>query len=258
MNGGLMNNQIMQTAEPFFFPGGPTGCLLIHGFTGTPKEMLWMGEYLSKRGFTVLGIRLAGHATDPEDMRRAHWWDWIASVEDGLSILRGATRQVYTIGLSMGGILSLIAASRYVLNGAVAISTPYQLPSDWRKRFIRPLSFLIRKIGKGQPDWQNPSAAKDHVEYPYYPTSAILQLQALLAQMRSGLSEIRIPVLLVHSKKDGNISPINMDLIHDHLGTSDKHKLLVEHSGHVIIREPDREQVFKAIIDFIRRVNKLK
>ncbi|HBF40708.1 MAG TPA: carboxylesterase, partial [Anaerolineaceae bacterium] len=29
----------MQGAEPFLFKGNDTGCLLIHGFTGTPFEM---------------------------------------------------------------------------------------------------------------------------------------------------------------------------------------------------------------------------
>jgi hypothetical protein len=53
-------SQIISTAEPFFFPGGPIGVLLVHGFTGSPKEMRWMGEYLAQDGFTVLGIRLPG------------------------------------------------------------------------------------------------------------------------------------------------------------------------------------------------------
>jgi carboxylesterase len=217
-----------------------------------------MGDYLSKKGFTVLGIRLAGHATSPEDMRRSSWRDWVTSVEDGITLLRGATRKVYTIGLSMGGALSLIAASRYPIDGAVAISTPYDMPPDWRLAFIKPLSIIIRNVPKGQPDWQNPEAAVDHAEYPYYPSGSILQLKALLAEMRSGLAGIKIPVLLVHSKMDKSIDPSNLDRIFSNIGTTDKTRLLVDKSGHVIVREPNREFVFKATVDFIRRVNKQK
>jgi len=249
---------ILQGAEPFYFPGGPTGCLLIHGFTGTPREMLWMGEYLSKKGFTVLGIRLAGHATDPEDLRRSHWRDWIVSVEDGINLLHGVCKNIYTIGLSMGGALSLVAASRYRIDGAVAISTPYHLPRDWRMPFLKPLSLIIRNVGKGQPDWQNPEAARDHAEYPYYPSASILQLKGLLAEMRAGLAEIEVPVLLVHSKIDKGVAFENMERIMHALRVSDKTAFPVEHSGHVIVREPDRDLVFRATEDFIKRVNKLK
>ena len=66
----LMKKLTIPTAEPFFFPGEKsTGVLLTHGFTGAPKEMRWMGEYLNREhGYPCLGVRLAGHATRPEDM----------------------------------------------------------------------------------------------------------------------------------------------------------------------------------------------
>lgn len=64
---------ILAGAEPFFLPGGEKGVLLIHGFTGLPAELLLMGEALNKQGFTVLGVRLAGHGTTVEDMSHMTW-----------------------------------------------------------------------------------------------------------------------------------------------------------------------------------------
>ena len=96
-------SQIIPTAEPFLLPGDSSkpACLLIHGFTGTPKEMRWMGEFLNRQGYTCLAVRLTGHATDPEDMIRSRWTDWAASVEDGYALLRGLTDNIFLIGLSM-------------------------------------------------------------------------------------------------------------------------------------------------------------
>jgi carboxylesterase len=87
--------QIIPTAEPFFFPGKQTtlGCLLIHGFTGAPKEMRLMGKFLAERGYTSLGVRLAGHATHPDDMIRTRYTDWLASVEDGYAMLRDSVER---------------------------------------------------------------------------------------------------------------------------------------------------------------------
>jgi carboxylesterase len=52
-----MEGAILAGAEPFSFPGGDVGCLLVHGFTGNPSSMRPMGEYLSGQGFTVVGPR---------------------------------------------------------------------------------------------------------------------------------------------------------------------------------------------------------
>lgn len=246
---------IIPTAEPFFFPGGPTGVLLIHGFTGSPFEMRWMGEYLAEQGYTVLGIRLAGHATKTEDMLRVRWQDWVASVEDGFHLIKGCCKEFFAAGLSMGGVLTLHAASRLPLTGAIAMSTPYSLASDWRLSIIEYIHQIKPRVEKGPPDWHNPEAAKDHIDYPYYPSRAIAELRDLLVEMRKVLPDIKIPVLLIHSKKDSGVAPTNSEKIYQSLGCKDKSLLWVENSGHVITREPDRLQVFQATDAFIRRLS---
>ena len=238
-------------------PGDDTGCLLVHGFTGTPKEMRWLGEYLNAAGRSVLGVRLAGHATSLDDMARTRWQDWLASVEDGLGLPSGVTTRIFVLGLSMRGVPSLPAGARYPVAGVVAMSTPYQMQPDWRLRFVRPISAVMPRVDKGAPDWRNPDAARDHVDYPYYPTRSVGELNSLLAEMRAALPSVRVPVLLVHSRQDTGVPPANMENIYARLGSSDKTMLWVENSGHVIIREPEREKIFEAALQFITRVQPL-
>ena len=247
-------SQIIPSAEPFFFHRGPTACLLIHGFTGAPKEMRWMGEYLADQGNTVLGVRLAGHATRPADLIRTRWQDWLASVEDGYNLLKDDYTHIFVCGLSMGGILSLLFASRFPVTGVIAMSTPYALPDDWRLRYLKLFRWVIPSVAKGPSDWRNPEAARDHIDYPAYPTRAILEVHYLLVEMRRSLPQVSTPVLLIHSRQDGGVLPENMPRIHDHLGTSDKQMVWVENSGHVITREPERQRAFEAAQAFIQRV----
>lgn len=82
---------------------------MVHGFTGAPKEMRGIGDYLKGHGITVIGIRLTGHATQMSGMVRTRWEDWLASVEDGINLLSDFCDQIFIAGLSMGGILALLA-----------------------------------------------------------------------------------------------------------------------------------------------------
>lgn len=251
--------QIIPTAEPFLFPGNKTGCLLIHGFTGTPKEMRWMGEYLNhEQDFTCLGVRLAGHATRPQDMIRSRWTDWTSSVEDGYHLLRGMADRIYFIGLSMGGALSLLMSTWLEANGAVVMSTPYEMPEEHPKWQMRLYSYFRPYAPKSKEPpgsgWFDKSAYANHVSYPLNPVRSAVELKTLLGKMRVALPMVRVPVLMIHSKDDNYILPENMEHIYAELGNSDKTKLYVTGSGHVVSSDAARESAFKATADFILRI----
>lgn len=252
----MTNSQIMPGAEPFFLPGNKIGCLLIHGFTGTPKEMRLMGDYLNGKGFTVYGIRLAGHATQIEDLVRSRWQDWVVSVEEGIDVLRSSCSRVFSLGLSMGGILSLIAANRFEIEGSVCMSTPYEISRDWRLKFAKPMSLFIPSIPKGRSETQDQVTSKAHLDYPVYPTRAIAELNSLQDEMHRIIPAIKKPVLLIHSKGDG-ISYKNSERIYQLLTVKDKELYLLEKSGHIITEDVERMQVFQKVEKFIKRLAKI-
>src|SRR3974377_832316 len=100
---GASANQI----QPFALDRGPIGCMLLHGFTAAPKEMRPLGEYLAARDFSVRGVRFAGHGTSPEDLARTTWRDWVNSADAAIEELRKRGGPVWSIGLSLGGLVSL-------------------------------------------------------------------------------------------------------------------------------------------------------
>jgi len=257
--------QIIPTTEPFFFQGGRTGVLLIHGFTGTPKEMRYMGEDLNKHGFTVLGIRLAGHATTPEDMRASRWTDWTASVEDGFHLLSNSVERIFLAGLSMGGVLSLLMSTTLNVAGVIAMATPYQMPRDphYPLWFIRLYGKIIKYAPKSKEppgsSWFDKEAFAQHISYPQNPITSIAELKILLWQMQAALPKATKPVLLIHSKNDTYVPPENMEMIYNGLtNVSDKTKIYVTESGHVVTSDAERRRVFELAREFIRRVESSK
>jgi carboxylesterase len=249
---------IQEDGKPFFFQGGRTGCLLIHGTTGTPKEMRWLGEYLASRGISVLGCRLFGHATDQSDLLRARWYDWLASVEDAYHILSGMCDQIFISGVSLGGLLSLYFASQFPVAGLITCSTPHSMPEKLAV-VLRPvlplLSNFWRYFPKGEPDWHDIELHKDHLEYPSYPIRVATELHRLIDAVQKALPNITAPAFIIHSLKDATVPYQHAEKIYNSLGSKDKELFWLEKSGHNVTRDSERDKVFIATSNFIQRVS---
>jgi carboxylesterase len=246
---------IVPQSEPFFFPGGSTGCLLLHGFTSMPEEMRPLGEFLRDQGFTVLGPRLAGHATHPEALARIRWRDWLVDVEESLAILQGTCKRVVVIGQAMGGVLALLAAARYPVAGVVALSTPYDPPlEDWRVRMVRFWSALIPILHKGKTPIWDPRVVRrerDYPAYPFFPTSILGEVEDLKKAMRIELPAIQVPVLIIHSHKDSEVHPDNAQRLLMALPDISKELFWLEDAGHSIVWESRPELAFQKIAQFL-------
>ena len=250
---------LMPGAEPFFFPGGGVGCLLVHGFTASPQEVRGLGEHLARAGHTVLGVRLAGHGTRWQDLARTRWGDWYASVESGYHLLRPLCGKVVTMGLSTGGDLALMLATQVELAGVVTMASPYQLPPNptlrWLYPVLAPVSVILPKLQKGPPDFHDPSAVEARVAYDCYPLRAVREFGLMLEAMRAMLPAVKVPVLSMHSQQDHFIPAEDMSRIQARLGSADKQMFSVLDSNHIISCDAERGQVFEQAEAFVQRIS---
>ena len=102
-----MAEYLSPLAEPFDFPAGEHGVLLLHGFTGSPAHMRKLGEALSARGFAARDILLPGHGTRYEDMRGCTWQDWLLAARMAAREMRERYARFSVAGLSMGGYVAM-------------------------------------------------------------------------------------------------------------------------------------------------------
>jgi esterase/lipase len=107
--------------------------------------------------------------------------------------------------------------------------------------------------------WFDKAAYKDHIAYKKNPVRSTAELKKLILEMRAALPTVAVPVLLMHSRDEKYILPDNLEYIYERLvNASDKTKLYVTGSGHVLPRDASREQVFRSAAEFILRVSTQK
>jgi len=239
--------------NPFLFKGSDVGCLLVHGFSGSPPEMRPMGEYLAAKGLTVLGVRLAGHGTSPEDMAKTTWRDWVASAEEGLRELQGRCQKLFAVGLSMGGLIVLHLAAHHPLDGVIAMAAPAYI-ADWRFRFIPLAQYFVRWVTPDiESDLTDPEAEERIFSYDVLPTRCVASLGQLLRLVRRELPQIKVPALIMQGEKDHHIPQDSARLIFEELGTAEKELVRWPNSGHCITVDSEREAVWARAYEFIAK-----
>jgi carboxylesterase len=245
-------------SQPFFFPAGETGCLLIHGFTATPQEMRFLGERLHGHGFTVSGVQLAGHGTSIDELERCGWRDWYASAHDGLAALQQHTSRVIVVGLSMGALLALQLAvdCPAVVPRIVLLSPALVLANRWLYWAAPTLPLLLpllarrwRSVARGERDIADARARVETPSYERIPLRAVHQLLQLQAHVRPLLPRVQQPALIVHSRHDHTCLLANVTILERRLG-GPVHRVLLDNSYHVITVDADKEQVARAVAAF--------
>jgi carboxylesterase len=236
----------------FFLEGGQTGVLLIHGYTGSPTEMRWIGDYLHARGLTVSGPLLPGHGKTPEAMNRCRWTEWTGHVEAALADLRARCMRVFVGGLSMGSLLTLYLAARHPdLSGVLVYS-----PAVWTatsKIYLTPLArhFVAFQHKGGDSDLADPQAERQLWCYDVYPVAAAAELLKLILDVRRSLPKIVCPVIIMHSTRDAAIHPDSARRTFERIGSQDKQLITLHESGHCITVDAEWKNVAERSYDFI-------
>ena len=241
--------------QPFRIRGGVRGCLLIHGFAGTPPEMRGLGESLAAGGYDVMGPLLAGHGLTPHVMASTRWPDWVRSAEAALAALHRDCPAVFVCGQSLGGTLALhLAATHPEVKGVVtmgAMGSPAYF-RGWQIRAIRGLKYLVRwHVPSNDCDLGDPSALRLLHSYARRPTVCIESLMQLLRIVDRELPQVRAPALITHGRGDRTVDVANARHILERIGSTDKQLIWFERSGHAITVDLEHDALFATVLNWL-------
>lgn len=243
---------IIEGAEPFLFRGSSTGVLLIHGFTGSPAELLPLGEFLHRAGYTVLCVRLAGHGTTEFDLMRTTCDDWFNSVLDGYAILKSFCEKIFVAGHSMGALLSLKLAATKNIDKLVTLSPPFFINEDLHLEKLPPRSecknlFAIkpRRKLKNVPPAVNKT-------YRKFPLICVHEFLKLCDEVQKILPKVQTPLLIMHATDDHTAKFESAEFLLKSVASTQIELITVSKGGHLIPLTERRDFIFENILKFFK------
>jgi carboxylesterase len=238
----------------FFWKEGPVGVLLSHGYTATTAEIRPLAEKFHKYGYTISAPLLPGHGTQPEELNRVHWQDWVHTGRESLQKLFKTCEQVFVAGESLGGVLALYLASTEprvagLLLYAPAIRTLMSKLDYLKLYFGAPFMTQVGRDSLDCPEvWQG---------YSGLPLKGVVQLLRFQSAAQQRLSHIYQPVLVFQGCKDKTVAPEAGDIIFGGVSSEIKEHHWMENSSHVIILDAELEQVADISTQFIEKILKM-
>jgi carboxylesterase len=249
-----------ERVRAFAFEGGPVGCLLLHGFTGTPSEMRPLGERLAKRGYAVCAPLLPGHGTRVEDLVHTSWKDWYATALASWEELGAKTSARVVAGLSMGALLGLhLAHARpHEVCAVAALAPALELASQrsaeialW-VRWLPPLPRRFAIVSKRSS--KLPGVGRLTPAYDEIPLRSLASMIALQRRVRTELPDITAPALIIEGGLDDTVSQKAGAAIESALGSSIKSRIRFPLSGHIVTEDVEANAVITAIESFFAAI----
>jgi carboxylesterase len=245
----------------FIYHGVAVGVLLIHGFTSTPTEMRLLGAFLAEHGYAVSAPLLPGHGTEPADLNRQRWQDWVQEARRAYQDLASRTAEILVGGQSMGALIALQLAidpppaTRSVPLRGLILFAPGLLLYERRLPLTIVGRFLVPHIPKQEEpvvDVVDPEAFNRYWCYESYPVAGGYQLWRLQREVRSRLAVVGEPLIVFMGKEDRAVRPESAYTILSRVGSADKQIIWLEHSGHGITVDAERELVFQHCLEWMQ------
>jgi carboxylesterase len=242
---------------PFDLGKGPA-VLLVHGFTGTPFEMRFLGSHLSRHGLRAVGVRLPGHGLDPYALERSRATEWVNEARAALLRLgeQGAG-PVHLVGLSMGALISaLLAADHPDRVASLTMCAPALrlfAKTSFMLQFtgLRIFSPRLRFVAKAPSDLHDPLMRRRLPNIGRVSTAAAEQFALVRTWARLALPKIAVPSMIVYSEKDRTVPVAAAVECARLVGCQPVRMVRLERSSHVLTLDLERARVAEEIERFI-------
>jgi len=261
----------------FFLPGDKNLCFLIHGLTGTAKEMSAIAQRLNKQGFSVAAPLMLNHNKSISCLKRTTWREIYSSMRAEFLKYANEYENIFVAGLSFGALIGILLADEFPEKiKALNCFSPTLFYDGWgnpKSRVLLPLIYktplkywlyfkeeypyglknerLRSKVENFYKDAELFDYSKVHLYgFPVIPVSCMHQNSLLARKVISILKDIRTPIQLLQAREDDVTSPKNSYCIYNRVKSMEKKIIFLENSYHIITADQERDKVAEETVAF--------
>ncbi len=250
------DTRIVPTALTRRLPGTGDGALVLHGFTGWPGEVAYLGDRLAEAGLAVSIPRLPGHGTNARDFMQSGWRDWLRAAVDAYLELGAAHARVHVVGFSMGALLALLVASRFpvarlaLVAPGVRVNNPLLPLAPLLALFFRRMRWPpVRPLGTVSPEDEE-VLAREYWSWRFGAQSAsFLHLKRMANRC---LPRVRADTLVVLGGSDPTVPVSAWDVVRARIGSSVVERVVFPESVHQVLTGADRGPACDAIVRWLK------
>lgn len=224
--------------------------VLLHGWTGSPAHMRLLGDALAIEGIEVFAPLLAGHGTNAEALEHVGWRDWVRSAGTATNDAVATGKRVHLVGLSMGGLLSLLVAPTFGAASVTTINAPQRIHDR-----IAPLAGIAQRF-MPMHRWErdappDPTVAEYWVQYSAVHLRSVTQLLHLIRATGKNLDRVTCPTLIIQSRTDETVRPVSAEHLYEGIASREKRVVWLERSVHVSTLDVERDRIHRAVLERI-------
>ncbi|GEL03637.1 alpha/beta hydrolase [Rummeliibacillus stabekisii] len=235
--------------QPFTLKGDHRAVLLLHGFTGSTKDVKKLGQFLNKQGYTCHAPMYRGHGVSAEEILKygaKYWWEDVTRGYHHLKEL--GYQEIAVAGISLGGVFTLKVGAEFPVKGVVSMCAPIKRKSK-EGLFERLYNYAqVYKKLEGKDDNQI-QIELDALKA--MPRQALDEVQKMIQHTSDEIEEIHSPTLVLQGKLDDSLYQESAPYIYETVEADEKEIIWYQNSGHIITLGKEREKVFEDTLHFL-------
>jgi alpha-beta hydrolase superfamily lysophospholipase len=238
---------------------------IVHGFAEHSARYDFAARWFAERGYRVHAFDQRGHGESEGPRNHAPRFDVL--LDDVERFLARVREELILLGHSMGGleVACLLARRRPEVAAAVLSGPGLALGEGISRSRLRAAAFLSSVA----PRLRLPSGldagglARDPAVVAAYRADPLIrtfmtarlaaELRAAVGEVQEGAARIEVPVLIVHGEADPLCDVAGSRRFHGALESEGSSLLTYPDLLHEVLNEPEREQVFADIRDWIEK-----